>query len=133
MHVLAAFFDVGNDGFDVSDAIAIGVATGLIVGALRWVIRRWRSGKRWGASKIEDYVESVVVREIAALRTELRQLTAPIQPGANGGESLPDNTRLTAWCAEAIAVLAGHVGLSVADLPPRPNVRRTARTRSTDL
>lgn len=68
MHILAAFFDLNDDGVDIYD---IGVALGalaILATALGWLWRRLRD----------------------ELRDLILETTKPIQPGTNGGYSLPD-------------------------------------------
>jgi hypothetical protein len=120
----AAFFDPDGDGFDGRDFVLFGSIITLVGIALRWLWRRIRPARRWTAQQIEEYLESVVERVLE----RVDERTAPIQPGANGGESLPDTAKLTAWCADAICVLAGDDVV----LPPRPDIPRTVRTRASD-
>lgn len=138
MSILASFFDPSNNGFDGDDYVRIGaiIAVTTVLAGLFWR----RVGGRWAWRKIrgvvddagENYVERIVKRENGILLDEVRELTKLIQPGANSGESLADNNRLTAWLVDVIEVVAARLNLTSDDLPPKPDVRHNARTRSTD-
>lgn len=69
MHILAAILDPADNGFDITDLIAILGFVGIIVAAIAAV---WR----WIA-------EPRIAKQIA-------ENTKTIQPDANGGKSLPD-------------------------------------------
>lgn len=115
MHVLAALFDVGDNGFDIYDA---SVVVGLIVSLY--------FGVRWAGRKIDE--------RIAAIAEQLDQRTEQIQPDANHGKSLPDvHDRLERverridWLADlVVAALTGQ------DREARLRRRAEARARATD-
>lgn len=66
------FFDPGGDGWDIEDVAKLLGVIALIGGFLAALIRYW-------TRKFASAVEGIVVKH-----------TAPIQPNANGGKSLPD-------------------------------------------
>lgn len=131
----ASFFDPGENGFDGADYALLGTVIVVTWAGVRWI---WKWIGRRVLNKVdsasESYVEHIVAREVDKLREEMRALMAPIQPDANGGNSLPDNMKLTAWCADVLTIIVQHglVGVALADIPPKPDVRHNARTRVTD-
>lgn len=84
MHILAAFFDPNNNGFDLTDlgAVIILVLTvwGSVWGALTW------NGKRVAAARTKERLEME-----QRIRDTVEQMTKPIQPQyRNDGGSLRD-------------------------------------------
>lgn len=136
MNIRGSFFDPGENGFDGTDYLLIGAVLLLSWNGIKWL---WRWLGRRLLNKVDDasesYVERIVKREVEELRLEMRALLAPIQPNANGGASLPDNTKLTAWCADVLTIMVEHGvgGVTMADIPPKPDVQHNAHTQSTDL
>ena len=130
-HVLASFFDIGNDGFDAQDAVVVTVLVTASMAGLRWLWRRWRQGKSWSEAKLKEalrpVIHEVVTEVMADALKHVDKRTEPIQPGANSGDSLPDNNRMTEWIIEGLLAVAKKVGVTLADLPPRP-VTRHPRT-----
>lgn len=78
MHILAAFWDPGNDGFDIGDLMLIlAVMFGPVLVLIGWIRT---VGKSWLTHEIDKCVE-----------TKLKAYTQSIQPGyRNGGSSLTD-------------------------------------------
>jgi hypothetical protein len=133
MHVLAAFFDPGNDGLDVGDYVVLTVAVAATLAGGRAIWRRWKQGKSWSEEKLkkvlEPIVRDVVTDVVRDVMTHVDRRTDPIQPEANSGDSLPDNNRMTEWIVEGLITVAKHVGVALADLPPKP-ITRQPRTHS---
>ncbi len=131
----ASFFDPGENGFDGADYTLLGTVIVVTWAGVRWI---WKWIGRRVLNKVdnasESYVEHIVIREVDKLREEMRALMAPIPPDANGGNSLTDNMKLIAWCADVLTIIVQHglVGVALADIPPKPDVRNNARTRVTD-
>ena len=100
--ILAGFFDVNNNGIDVTDLAAvlgfIALFTGTVVGLFRWSRRQLR----------EEISEIV--------KCEINKATAPIQPTANGGLSLPDVAKSTKRLEVMLGKIAASVGVSYDDL-----------------
>lgn len=89
--ILASFFDVNDNGLDVTDLAAILgfilLGIGAVVGLFRWSRRQLR-----------DEISEVV-------RCEIAKATQPIQPGyRNGGESLADVAHTLKRIAEASGI-----------------------------
>ncbi len=93
-HVLASFFDIGDNGFDASDAGIITVLLGALTAGLRWTWRRWRQGKSWSEAKLKEalrpVIHEVVTEVMADALKHVDKRTEPIQKNANGGRSLGD-------------------------------------------
>jgi len=82
MHVLAAFFDPNNNGFDLTDLITPLAFVLASVGA--WIgVDKWRDEKRREARK----------RFVAEIEDVVTKATTQIQPDANGGFALADVVR----------------------------------------
>jgi hypothetical protein len=136
--ILASFFDTAGNGFDGDDYVRVGliVATTSALIAVFWRQlggrRLWLRIRRKADVEAESYIARIVVAKIDELKNELHARTETIQPGSNSGESLSDNNRLTEWIVAVLEILVHHSGLSSADIPPKPDTRHSARTRSTD-
>lgn len=100
--LLASFFDPNGNGWDITDVAAI---FGLIIAiAAVWVLSRkaTRSAATWISTQVRDIV-----------RDELETATAPIQPGANGGLSLPDAAKASRRTEQMLQLVAAHLGLEL--------------------
>ena len=96
---LASFFDVNNTGIDVTDLAAVlgflALLAGSVVGLFRWSRRQLR----------EEISEIV--------KCEIGKATAPIQPTANGGLSLPDVAKSTRRLEDMMMRIALHSGIDL--------------------
>jgi len=97
--MFSSFFDTSGNGFDMSDV-------GIIVAA---VIPVWLA--IWGLGK---WIGRLLDHRMAAIATRVDDRTAPVQPGANGGLSLPDAAR-QARAAQEAARAAQEASDSVVD------------------
>jgi hypothetical protein len=141
-HILASFFDPSNNGFDGDDFVRIGPIAVLAYIVARWLWKKGGGRRLWlkFRGKVDDEAESYIARILVgkldefkqAMIAEIHARTETIQPGSNSGESLSDNNRLTEWVVAVLEILVHHSGLSSADIPPKPDTRHSARTRSTD-
>jgi len=123
MHVLSAFFDVNDNGWDISDYVVITVAVAATIAGVRVIWQRVRQGKSWSEKQLKKVLEPMIRELVDEVITHTDKRTAPIQPEANGGDSLPDNNRMTEWLVEGLVAVAKHVGVALADLPPKPQRR----------
>jgi len=99
MHIFASFWDVNNNGFDVTD---LAVILTVIVGFITAVAAAFR----WSRTQLRDEIRDVVRHEITAA-------TQSIQPGANGSLSLPDVARKTDRVEKMLRAIAAHQGISI--------------------
>ena len=99
--LLASFFDVNNNGIDVTDLAAVLGFLALLVGSVIGLFR-------WSRTQLREEISEVVRHEIA-------KATAPIQPGANGGLSLPDVAKSTRRLEDMMMRLALHSGIELDD------------------
>lgn len=95
--IFSAFFDPAGNGFDIGDLLLILGIPAAIVAAWVGVRKAWAATTHW----METSLRSMI-------RCELEEYTRPIQPGANGGKSLPDVNR-------KLDLLAQHMGV---EFPP---------------
>lgn len=99
--IIAGFFDVNNNGIDVTDLAAvlgfIALFAGTVVGVFRWSRKQLREE----------------IREV--VQCEISRATAPIQPTANGGLSLPDVAKSTKRLEVMLGKIAASVGVSYDD------------------
>lgn len=99
--LLASFFDVNNNGIDVTDLAAVLGFLALLVGSVIGLFR-------WSRKQLRDEISEVV-------RSEIGKATAPIQPTANGGLSLPDVAKSTRRLEDMMMRIALHSGISLDD------------------
>jgi hypothetical protein len=99
---LASFFDVNNNGIDVTDLAAVLGFVALFAGTLVGLFR-------WSRKQLREEIREVV-------QCEINKATAPIQPGANGGLSLPDVAKSTHRLEIMIGKIASSIGVSYDDL-----------------
>lgn len=99
--LLASFFDVNNNGIDVTDLAAVLGFLALLVGSVIGLFR-------WSRKQLREEISEVV-------RCEIAKATAPIQPGANGGLSLPDVAKSTRRLEDMMMRIALHSGISLDD------------------
>lgn len=99
---LASFFDPNGNGWDITDVAAI---LGLIIAGGGVFILVRKSAKSIGAWIVCQ------VREI--VKDELALATAPIQPTANGGLSLPDVAKTSARNEAMLRQVAKHLGIDL--------------------
>ncbi len=99
--IIAGFFDVNNNGIDVTDLAAVlgflALFFGSVVGLFRWTRKQLRQ-------EIKEIVQC-----------EISRATAPIQPEANGGLSLPDVAKSTKRLEIMLGKIADSVGVSYDD------------------
>ena len=89
--LLASFFDVNNNGIDVTDLAAVLGFLALLVGSVIGLFR-------WSRTQLREEISAVV-------RAEIGKATQPIQPGyRNGGESLADVAHTLKRIAEASGI-----------------------------
>ena len=100
--IFASFFDVNNNGIDVTDLAAVLGFLALLVGSVIGLFR-------WSRTQLREEISEVV-------RCEIARATAPIQPGANGGLSLPDVAKSTKRLEVMLGKIAASVGVSYDDL-----------------
>ena len=99
--ILAAFFDVNNNGIDVTDLAAVLGFLALLVGSVIGLFR-------WTRKQLRDEIREVV-------KCEIDKATAQIQPTANGGLSLPDVAKSTRRLEDMMMRLALHQGMKFDD------------------
>lgn len=99
--LLASFFDVNNNGIDITDLAAVLGFLALLVGSVIGLFR-------WSRKQLRDEISEVV-------RCEIDKATAPIQPGANGGLSLPDVAKTTRRLEDMMIRLALHSGIDLTE------------------
>ena len=99
--ILASFFDVNDNGLDVTDLAAILGFLALLAGTTVGLFR-------WSRKQLREEISEVV-------RCEISKATAPIQPGANGGLSLPDVAKTTRRLEDMLMRLALHSGVDLND------------------
>lgn len=73
------FFDPGNNGFDLDDVGRILAVLSPVVIASVFILRWYRKKRIMRQRAMEQRIQAAIV-----------EATRPIQPGANGGASLPD-------------------------------------------
>ena len=99
--LLASFFDVNNNGIDVTDLAAVLGFLALLVGSVIGLFR-------WTRKQLRDEIREVV-------KCEIDKATAQIQPTANGGLSLPDVAKSTRRLEDLMMRLALHQGMKFDD------------------
>lgn len=99
--ILAGFFDVNNNGIDVTDLAAVLGFLALLVGSVIGLFR-------WSRKQLREEISEVV-------RSEIGKATAPIQPTANGGLSLPDVAKSTRRLEDMMMRIALHSGIKLDD------------------
>ena len=99
--LLASFFDVNNNGIDVTDLAAVLGFLALLVGSVIGLFR-------WSRKQLREEISEVV-------RCEIGKATAPIQSTANGGLSLPDVAKSTRRLEDMLMRLALHQGIKFDD------------------
>lgn len=88
--VVASWYDPGDNGFDVSDALDVALVIGAIYAGLRVLIAlvRWFDARRDHAHRVD--IEGIMQPHLDAIRDQIELLTLPIQPQSNGGLSMTD-------------------------------------------
>lgn len=99
--VFAGFFDGSDSSFDVGDMVPITIIGGIILGLLAWLL--------------DLRIRAIVARTVDPLREELHERTAPIQPKANGGKSLPDVAAKAKRTEKIVLLMAESMGIKVPD------------------
>lgn len=99
--IIAGFFDVNNNGIDVTDLAAVLGFLALFVGSVVGLFR-------WSRKQLREEIRDIVQDQIG-------KATAPIQPTANGGLSLPDVAKSTKRLEEMLGKIAASVGVSYDD------------------
>lgn len=99
--LLASFFDVNDNGLDITDLAAILGFLALLAGSTVGLFR-------WSRKQLREEISEIV-------RCEIGKATAPIQPGANGGLSLPDVAKSTKRLEVMLGKIAASVGVSYDD------------------
>ncbi len=99
--LLASFFDVNNNGIDITDLAAVLGFLALLAGSVVGLFR-------WSRKQLREEISEVV-------RCEIAKATAPIQPTANGGLSLPDVAKSTRRLEDMMMRLALHSGVKFDD------------------
>ena len=99
--ILASFFDVNDNGLDVTDLAAILGFLALLAGTTVGLFR-------WSRKQLREEISEVV-------RCEIAKATAPIQPGAHGGLSLPDVAKTTRRLEDMLMRLALHSGIDLTE------------------
>ena len=97
--ILASFFDVNNNGIDVTDLAAVLGFLALLIGSVVGLFR-------WSRKQLRDEISEIV-------KCEIGRATAPIQPTANGGLSLPDVAKSTRRLEDMMMRLALHSGIDL--------------------
>jgi hypothetical protein len=98
---LASFFDVNNNGVDITDLATILGFLALFIGSVVGLFR-------WSRKQLREEISEVV-------RCEIDKATAPIQPTANGGLSLPDVAKSTRRLEDMMMRIALHSGIKLDD------------------
>ena len=92
--LLASFFDVNDNGLDITDvAVILAVIASLVTGV--------HASFRWTRRQLRDEIREVVCEEI-------NNATKAIQPNANGGRSLPDANK-------KLDLVIEHLGINLPD------------------
>lgn len=99
--ILASFFDVNDNGLDVTDLAAVLGFLALLAGTTVGLFR-------WSRNQLREEISEVV-------RCEISKATAPIQPSANGGLSLPDVAKTTRRLEDMLMRLALHSGIDLTE------------------
>lgn len=99
--ILASFFDVNNNGIDVTDLAAVLGFLALLAGSVVGLFR-------WSRKQLRDEISEIV-------KCEIGKATAPIQPTANGGLSLPDVAKSTRRLEDMMMRIALHSGIKLDD------------------
>jgi hypothetical protein len=99
--LLASFFDVNNNGVDITDLATILGFLALFIGSVVGLFR-------WSRKQLREEISEVV-------RYEIDKATAPIQPTANGGLSLPDVAKSTRRLEDMMIRIALHSGIKLDD------------------
>jgi hypothetical protein len=99
--LLASFFDVNNNGIDITDLAAVLGFLALLAGSVVGLFR-------WSRKQLREEISEVV-------RCEIGKATAPIQPTANGGLSLPDVAKSTRRLEDMMMRIALHSGIDLND------------------
>jgi hypothetical protein len=99
--ILASFFDVNGNGLDVTDLAAVLGFLALLAGSVVGLFR-------WSRKQLREEISEIV-------KCEIGKATAPIQPTANGGLSLPDVAKSTRRLEDMMMRLALHQGIKFDD------------------
>jgi len=99
--LLASFFDVNNNGIDITDLAAVLGFLALLAGSVIGLFR-------WSRKQLRDEISEIV-------KCEIDKATAPIQPTANGGLSLPDVAKSTRRLEDMMMRIALHSGIDLND------------------
>ena len=99
--ILAGFFDVNNNGIDVTDLAAVLGFLALLAASVVGLFR-------WSRKQLREEISEIV-------KCEIDKATAPIQPTANGGLSLPDVAKSTRRLEDMMMRLALHAGVKLDD------------------
>lgn len=93
-----------SDALDHADKV-IGIVV-ILLGGATWINKRWNK-------RLESKIDTQVLEEVQALETRmlkrLEALTAPLQPEANGGASLPDLNRRVLKLEGTVEAVSGEV------------------------
>lgn len=95
VQILAGFIDPANNGFDIGDLVLVLGVPAAAVGAFVGVRKAWGAFKSWADHSLRGMI-----------RAEIEEFTRPIQPGANGGKSLPDVNR-------KLDIIVDHLGIEL--------------------
>ena len=99
--LIAGFFDVNNNGIDVTDLAAVLGFLALLAGSVVGLFR-------WSRKQLREEISEIV-------KCEIGKATAPIQPTANGGLSLPDVAKSTRRLEDMMMRIALHSGIDLND------------------
>jgi hypothetical protein len=117
--VLASWFDPGENGFDVSDALSWCLLIAALYGGSAVAAKIVRTWDAWKDRRHRLDVEAILLPHITTVRDDLdsataaiiqlvKETTRPIQPNTNGGLSMTDlHTKLDV-IGERIVVVEEH-------------------------
>jgi hypothetical protein len=117
--ILASWFDPGENGFDVGDALSWCLLIAALYGgaiAAAKIVRAWDA---WKDRRHRLDVEAILLPHITTVRDDLdsatasiiqlvKETTRPIQPGTNGGQSLTDLHTKVDVLGDRIVVIEEH-------------------------
>jgi hypothetical protein len=101
LQVFASWFDPGENGFDIGDALSWCLLIAALYGGAMAAAKIVRGWDAWKDRRHRLDIEAIMLPHLATIRDDLdtatasilqlvKEATKPIQPKANGGLSLPD-------------------------------------------
>ena len=93
-HIVASWYDPGDNGFDVGDLLTICLVVAALYGGIVAITKavRWVDARNDRRKALD--VKAIMAPELEALRVSIEatihESTKPIQPETNGGLSMTD-------------------------------------------